>query len=106
VLYGVSKGGLEVFSRMMGHELKRDGIRVCTYVSGSTATDFGVNFEPGEIEAAYPEWEASGYLERVAGPGMDPEWMAEAFVFELTRPAGQMVDRIHVRSFAPGHAAS
>jgi hypothetical protein len=32
--------------------------------------------------------------------------MAEAFLFQLTRPAGQMIDVIHVRSFAPGHADS
>ncbi|MGD9701975.1 MAG: SDR family oxidoreductase [Acidimicrobiia bacterium] len=105
VLYGVAKGGLDTFSRMMVHELKDDNIRVCNYVSGSVATDFGVNFAPEEIGAAFPAWEASGYMTRVAGPGQDPAWMAEAFLFQLTRPAGQMVDVIHVRSFAPGHAA-
>lgn len=103
VLYGVSKGGLDVFSRMMVHELKSENIRVANYVSGSVATDFGSNFTPEEIGAVWPDWEASGYLTRVAGPGMDPEWMAEAFLFQLTRPAGQMIDVIHVRSFAPGH---
>ena len=102
VLYGSSKGGLETFARMMGHELKDDGIRVCTYVAGSTATDFGANFEPDEIAQAYPAWEQSGYLTRVAGPPMDPDWMAEAFVFQLTRPPGQVIDVIHVRSFGPG----
>jgi NAD(P)-dependent dehydrogenase (short-subunit alcohol dehydrogenase family) len=102
VLYGTSKAGLQTFSRMMGHELKADNIRVCNYVSGSTASGFGVNFTPEEVAAAYPAWEASGYLTRVAGPGMDPAWMAESFVFLLTRPPGQFVDRIHVRSFAPG----
>jgi hypothetical protein len=29
--------------------------------------------------------------------------MAEALLFQLTRPAGQMIDSIHVRSFGPGH---
>jgi NAD(P)-dependent dehydrogenase (short-subunit alcohol dehydrogenase family) len=101
VLYGTSKAGLETFSRMMAHELREDGIRVCTYMSGSTAdTGFGANFTPEDIAAAYPAWEASGYLTRVAGPGMDPAWMAEAFVFQLTRPRGQVIDVIHVRSFA------
>ena len=99
VLYGTSKGGLETFSRMVAHELKGDRIRVCTYVAGSTATGFGVNFEPDEVAAVYPAWEESGYLTRVAGPGMDPDWMAEAFVFLLTRPPGQVVDLIQVRSF-------
>lgn len=103
VLYGASKGGLDVFSKQMTHELKADNIRVANFVSGSVTTDFGSNFEPDEVAAIWPEWEASGYLTRVAGPGMDPAWMAEAFVFQLTRPAGQMIDVIHVRSFAPGH---
>jgi NAD(P)-dependent dehydrogenase (short-subunit alcohol dehydrogenase family) len=105
VLYGTGKAGLETFSRMMAHELKSDSIRVATYMSGSTAdTGFGVNFEPAVVEAVYPEWEASGFLTRVAGPGMDPDWMAEVFVFLMTRPLGQTIDVIHVRSSAAGSA--
>jgi NADP-dependent 3-hydroxy acid dehydrogenase YdfG len=104
VLYGATKGGLDTFSRMMVHELKADNIRVCQYVSGSVGgTSFGDNFGPEEIGAAYPEWLESGYLTRVAGPGMDAAWMADAIVFALTRPRGQMIDLINVRSFAPGH---
>lgn len=103
VLYGTSKGGLDTFSKMMTHELKDERIRVSNFVSGSVTTDFGANFTEDELGSAWPEWEASGYLTRVAGPGMDPAWMAEAMIFQLTRPAGQMIDWIHVRSFAPGH---
>lgn len=106
VLYGASKGDLDTFSRMMVHELKDDRIRVANFVSGSVASEFGSNFTPEEIGGVWPEWEASGYLTRVAGPGMEPEWMAEAMLFQLTRPAGQMIDSIHVRSFAPGHASA
>ena len=105
VLYGASKGGLEVFARQVGHELKGDAIRVSRFTSGSVAdTGFGDNFESDDVAAALPEWEASGYLTRVAGPGMDIEWMADAFVFLLSRPPGQVVDVIHVRSFAAGVA--
>lgn len=103
VLYGASKGGLDTFSRMMVHELKADRIRVSNFVSGSVSSDFGSNFTPDEVGQVWPEWEASGYLTRVAGPGMDPAWMADAMLFQLTRPVGQMIDSIHVRSFAPGH---
>jgi short-subunit dehydrogenase len=104
VLYGASKGGLDTFSRMMVHELKVDNIRVSRYVSGSVGgTAFGDNFAEGEVEGVWEEWDASGYLTRVAGPGMDPDWMAEAIVFAISRPRGQMIDVIHVRSFAPGH---
>lgn len=105
VLYGASKGGLDVFARQMSHELKPHGIRVTRFTSGSVAgTGFGDNFDPADIADAYPEWEASGYLTRVAGPGMDAAWMADAFVFLLTRPRGQTIDVIRVRSFAPGAA--
>jgi NAD(P)-dependent dehydrogenase (short-subunit alcohol dehydrogenase family) len=103
VLYGASKGGLDTFTRMMSHELKHDRIRVCNYVSGSAISEFGSNFTPEEISRAYPAWEASGYLSRVAGPGQPPEWLAEAFVFILTRPPGQTIDVARVRSFGPGH---
>jgi NADP-dependent 3-hydroxy acid dehydrogenase YdfG len=104
VLYGASKGGLDTFTKMMVHELKTDNIRVTRYTSGSVGgTSFGDNFGPGEVERVWAEWDASGYLTRVAGPGMDAAWMAEAIVFTLTRPRGQMIDVIHVRSFAPGH---
>ncbi len=103
VLYGASKGGLDTFSEMMVHELKADNIRVTRYTSGSVAdTAFGDNFAPGDIDRVWADWDASGYLTRVAGPGMDPAWMADAIVFAITRPRGQMIDVIHVRSFAPG----
>ena len=69
--------------------------------AGGTA--FGDNFAEGEVEGVWAEWDASGYLTRVAGPGMDVDWMAEAIVFAISRPRGQMIDVIHVRSFAPGH---
>lgn len=105
VLYGASKGGLDVYCRMMAHELKPEGIRVTRYTAGSIAgTSFGDNIAPEDMVAAFPEWEASGYLHRVAGPGMDADWMADAMVFTITRPRGQMIDVIRVRSFAPGAA--
>lgn len=103
VLYGASKGGLDSFSKMMVHELKAENIRVVRYTSGSVSTSFGDNFTPDEVMAVWPEWDASGYLTRVAGPGMDPDWMADAMIYAITRPRGQMIDVIHVRSFAPGH---
>lgn len=104
VLYGASKGGLDTFTKMMVHELKSDNIRVTRYTSGSVGgTAFGDNFADGEVEQVWAEWEASGYLTRVAGPGMEPDWMADAIVFTITRPRGQMIDVVHVRSFAPGH---
>lgn len=105
VLYGASKSGLETLSRMLVHELKPDNIRVTNYVSGTTTgTDFGTNFAEADVAKAYPDWVESGYLTRVAGPGQDVAWMADVFVFLLTRPPGQMIDVVHVRSAATGSA--
>jgi len=102
VLYGASKAGLDAFSRMMVHELQSENIRVTRYTSGSVAdTAFSDNFADGEVEQVYAEWQESGYLTRVAGPGMEAAWMADAIVFAITRPRGQMIDVVHVRSFAP-----
>lgn len=102
VLYGTSKGGLETFTRMLAHELKPSGIRVSLFVSGSTATGFGVNFTPDELTSALPAWQESGYLTRVAGAPMEAASVADAMVFLLTRPPGQVVDVVHVRSFGDG----
>lgn len=103
VLYGASKGGLNEFARQMMHELKPEGIRVTRYTSGSIAgSSFGDNFDPEDVQAAYPEWIESGYLSRVSGPAMDAEWMADAMLFTITRPKGQLIDIIHVRSAAHG----
>lgn len=97
-LYGASKGGLDFFSRMMTRELKSDGIRVSLFVAGSTTSEFGVNFSPEEMERALPVWERDGYLRRIAGGKMETSWVAEALLFVVTRPRGQMLDVIHVRS--------
>ena len=99
VLYGASKAGLEAFSRMMTHELRADSIRVSVMIAGATVgTDIESNFGPGDIERAQEEWAESGYHVRVAGTPMEVEWTADALLFQMTRPRGQIVDLMHVRS--------
>jgi NAD(P)-dependent dehydrogenase (short-subunit alcohol dehydrogenase family) len=98
-LYGTSKAGLEAFTRAMNRELRDRCIRVCTCVVGSTATSFGDNFSPEDIETAYPVWLADGFIGRVAGTQpMDAQDVAEALFFQATRPPTQMLDVMHVRA--------
>lgn len=96
--YGASKAGLERFSIIANGELKRDGIRVSVLVAGATNTEFGTNFEPEQKARAKSTWSEDGYLSRIAGTRMDPSWMAEALLFQVTRPRGQMVEVLHARS--------
>ena len=103
VLYGASKGGLDTFTKMMVHELKADNIRMVRYTSGSVTTSFGDNFAPGEVEAVWPEWDQSGYLVPRRRPGHGPRLDGRRDDLRDHPPRGQMIDVIHVRSFAPGH---
>jgi NAD(P)-dependent dehydrogenase (short-subunit alcohol dehydrogenase family) len=101
-LYGASKGGLEVFSRMMNRELKPEGIRVSTVVLGRTDTEFSsANIgDADQMASMRAIWDADGYSTRISGlVPMDRESVAEALLFLVTRPPGQMLDVMHVRSF-------
>jgi NAD(P)-dependent dehydrogenase (short-subunit alcohol dehydrogenase family) len=99
-LYGTSKAGLEAFSKAMNRELRNRSIRVCACVVGATSpTSFGDNFSAEDVATAMPVWLADGYIGRVAGTdGMDPRDVAEALLFQVTRPASQMLDVMHVRA--------
>ncbi len=100
-LYSASKGGLESFTKTMTKELKEERIRVTLLRVGLTDTAMSETLEPATLARAYPIWEQDGYLRRVAGRDpMDPRWVAEALLFAVTRPRGQMVDVIHARSFS------
>lgn len=100
-LYSASKGGLESFTRTMTKELKEQGIRVSLLRAGHTDTAMGDTLHPADKERAFPIWDRDGYLRRVAGRDpMDPRWVAEALLFVVTRPRGQMVDVVHARSFS------
>jgi len=102
VLYAASKAGLEGFSRMVLHELKDEDIRVTLFVAGSTVSEFGANnYRPGDVDRAFPEWQNAGYRKQVSGTTKVPaEHVAEAMLFAVTRPRGQMIDVIHSRSFS------
>ena len=99
-LYVATKAGLEAFTKAMTAELRQEGIRVSLFISGRTAgTEFGRAFAGVDGAAVHERWTREGYIERIAGSeAQDAAWMAEALLFQVTRPAGQMIDIMQVRA--------
>jgi NAD(P)-dependent dehydrogenase (short-subunit alcohol dehydrogenase family) len=98
-LYAATKHGLNGFTEAMSKELRRDSIRVTLVILGAV-DDTGIheNFAPGDIERAWPIWEADGYLTRMSGTQrLTPPTVAAVLHDVLTRPRELMMDVIHVR---------
>src|SRR3977135_210568 len=58
-LYAATKRGLNGFTEAMNHELRRDSIRVTLIILGAVGdTGMHENFGPGDLERAWPMWEA------------------------------------------------
>jgi NAD(P)-dependent dehydrogenase (short-subunit alcohol dehydrogenase family) len=97
--YGTSKAGLEAFTRVMNRELRDRSIRVCACVVGSTITSFSDNFSAQDMAVAMPAWIEDGFIRRIAGTQpMAAADVAEALLFQVTRPPSQMLDVMHVRA--------
>ena len=98
-LYAATKHGLSGFTKAMNKELRRDSIRVTLLVLGAVA-DTGIheNFGPGDLERAWPLWEADGYLTRMSGAKLlTPPMVADVLHDVVGRPRELMTDVIHVR---------
>jgi NAD(P)-dependent dehydrogenase (short-subunit alcohol dehydrogenase family) len=98
-LYAATKHGLNGFTEAMSKELRKDSIRVTLVILGAV-DDTGIheNFAPGDIERAWPIWEADGYLTRMSGTQrLTPPTVAAVLHDVLTRPRELMIDVIHVR---------
>src|ERR1700752_1360335 len=98
-LYAATKRGLNGFTEAMNHELRPDSIRVTLVILGAVG-DTGIheNFGPGDLERAWPVWEADGYLTRMSGTQLlTSARVAEVLYDVLTRPRELMMDVIHVR---------
>jgi NAD(P)-dependent dehydrogenase (short-subunit alcohol dehydrogenase family) len=98
-LYAATKHGLSGFTKAMNKELRRDSIRVTLCVLGAVA-DTGIheNFGPGDLERAWPIWEADGYLTRMSGTKLlSPQMVADVLCDVAGRPRDLMTDVIHVR---------
>ena len=104
-MYVSSKAALEAFSRTMMTEVNDDDIRITLVIQGTAqegegSTDWG--WEPERAAKAYEIWSQRGYLSRVQGregsAGQSTDDIADVHLFVVTRPRGQKLDTIHVRS--------
>ncbi len=102
-LYSTTKRGLNGFTEAMCRELRRDQIRVTLVILGAVGdTGFHENFGPGDLERAWPIWEADGYLTRMSGTQLlTSAVVADVLQNILTGPSELMQDVIHVR---PAHS--
>jgi NADP-dependent 3-hydroxy acid dehydrogenase YdfG len=98
-LYAATKRGLNGFTEAMTRELRPHDIRVTLVILGAVGdTAFADNFGEGDLERAWPVWEADGYLTRMSGNQMlTSASVAEVLNHVVTRPPEMMLDVIHIR---------
>jgi len=105
-MYVSSKAALEAFSRTLMTEVQDEDIRVTLLVQGTASdgegsTDWG--WDEDKAGVAFKLWTERGYLSRVSGRpgsgGQGVEAIADVHLFVVTRPRGQKLDTIHVRSY-------
>lgn len=102
-MYVATKAALEAFSRTLMTEVSDDDIRVTLVIQGTAFDGEGSSdwaWEPDRAEQAFALWAERGYLARVGGekPGQTVDDVADVHVYVVTRPRGQRLDTIHVRS--------
>ena len=103
-IYASTKAALETFSEVLMSELAEYDIRVTSLVQGTAFGEGGGStdwsWDPERAEKASELWERQGYFARVMGTkgGQPVEAVADIHVFVVTRPRGQKLDKIHVRS--------
>jgi NAD(P)-dependent dehydrogenase (short-subunit alcohol dehydrogenase family) len=104
-MYVASKAALEAFSRTLMTEVQDDDIRVTVVVQGTAfdgdgSTDWA--WDPDNAETALALWTERGYMAKVQGrtgsAGQSVDDVADVHVYVVTRPRGQKLDTVHVRS--------
>jgi NAD(P)-dependent dehydrogenase (short-subunit alcohol dehydrogenase family) len=105
-MYVATKAALEAFSRTLMTEVQDDDIRVTVVVQGVAADGGGStdwSWDPDNAMTAATLWTERGYLAKVTGragsPGQSVDDIADVHVYLVTRPRGQKLDTIHVRSY-------
>ena len=105
-MYVSTKAALEAFSRTLMTELQDDDIRVTVLVQGVAADGEGSTdwrWDPEHSQTAFAIWTERGYLAKVRGrdgsAGQSVDDIADVHVYVVTRPRGQKLDTIHVRSY-------
>jgi NAD(P)-dependent dehydrogenase (short-subunit alcohol dehydrogenase family) len=105
-MYVASKAALEAFSRTLMTEVQGDDIRVTIVVQGTAGDGEGStdwSWDPENAEAAFALWTERGYLAKVQGrpgsAGQSVTDVADVHLYIVTRPRGQKLDTVHVRSY-------
>jgi NAD(P)-dependent dehydrogenase (short-subunit alcohol dehydrogenase family) len=104
-IYVSTKAALEAFDHVLRSEIEKDGIRVTTLIQGASPGEgggsTGWSWDPEHSETAHRVWEEGGYLARISGAQgqQTVEQIADVHVFLVTRPRGQKLEVLRVRSY-------
>jgi NAD(P)-dependent dehydrogenase (short-subunit alcohol dehydrogenase family) len=104
-IYVSTKAALEAFGHVLRSEVEPDGIRVTTLIQGAALGEGGGSvgwaWDPQHAEAAFKVWSDGGFLSRIQGThgGQSVEQIADVHVFLVTRPRGQKLEVLRVRSY-------
>ncbi|MBL7502263.1 SDR family oxidoreductase [Frankia sp. CNm7] len=104
-VYKSTKAGLEALGQALSLEFEKEEIRVTTLIQGVALGEGGGSTDwqdSGEhTQLVWPRLQAEGTINRVIGKhgGMTVESVADVHVFIVTRPRGQKLDVIRVRSY-------
>jgi NAD(P)-dependent dehydrogenase (short-subunit alcohol dehydrogenase family) len=104
-MYAVTKAGLEALGQALRTEYEKAEIRVTTLIQGVAAGEGGGSsgweWDPDHSAVAYQRWETDGILHRISGKhgSQQVEHVAEVHLFVVTRPPGQKLDVVRVRSY-------
>lgn len=102
-IYVSTKAALEAFGHVLRSELEPQGTRVSTVIQGASFGEGGGStgweWDPEHSETAMKLWEEGGWLTRVAKTTQTVDQIAEVHVFLVTRPRGQKLEVVHVRSY-------
>jgi len=97
--YSASKGGLELAVRALSMELEGTGVRATVVRVGPTLTEFADGWEADRLAQLMDFWPRFG-IQRHYNT-MEPDDVARAVLFALTRPPGMHIDSIEVQPDPP-----
>jgi NAD(P)-dependent dehydrogenase (short-subunit alcohol dehydrogenase family) len=104
-MYSVTKAGLEALGRSLNFEYDKEDIRTTTIIQGVALGEGGGALDwdhnPEMTPVMWPRLQAEGTIQRVMGKhgGQKVDHVAEVHLFIVTRPRGQKLDVIRVRSY-------
>jgi NAD(P)-dependent dehydrogenase (short-subunit alcohol dehydrogenase family) len=105
-MYVATKAALEAFTRTLMDEVQDEDIRVTVVLQGVAGAGPGSTdwaWDPANAQTAFELWSRKGYLAKVTGregsAGQSVDDVADVHVYVVTRPRGQKLDTIHVRSY-------